>query len=319
MVWRRAGWVALFVLCVAGGDVLADKRLAVTRLKQLPLVGKVFEDGALQKVGMAVFAAGFACMSLVGCMGKSQSEQRYDDLARAEKRKLERAERQRIRQYVNGRLLETQRNYTGHIHGGLLPMQRSYTSYVHVDSKYRNTRQRIIYEGDAVYFEQDGGVYYGVVERHVHPQRVIVGQLYGTAIYDDLGRQKRLIDIDLIRGVSFQHHDDLGLMLVMENDDTIFRRDDDDYFARFHARVVDVYDDGYYRLLVEYGTDTRGNRVYLQDSYTLFSHRNLWQEHSVPLTDHADLGVGAIVLGPRRNGNRVSTRHSDAGLRRWFL
>ena len=136
--------------------------------------------------------------------------------------------------------------------------EKDYTTYVHVDSKYRNTRQRVVHEGDVVYFVQDGMVFGGVVERHVHPERVIVARVYGTGIHSDSREQKRLIDLDLIRGVSFQYHDDAGLILVLDNDDTIFRRDDDDYIARFYARVVNVYDDGFYRVLVEYGTDPQG-------------------------------------------------------------
>ena len=285
MVWKRVLLIAV-VVCLGSETGWASKAGgALAYFKQLPLVGKALEAGGLaQKTAVVLLTAGLVCTG-ISC-GKLKYETRYErryDLTRAERRMLSQYERGRIQQHVQG----------------LLPMQRrDYSTYVHVDSKYRNTRQRIIYEGDAVYFLQDGRVYYGVVERHVHPQRVIVEQLYGTGIYDDLGQQKRLIDVDMIRGVSFQHHEDIGLIMVMENDDTIFRRDDDDYFARFHARVVDVYDDGFYRLRVEYGTDLQGNRVYLQDSYTLFSHRNMWRQHSTPLTNHADVGVGAIILGP---------------------
>ena len=46
----------------------------------------------------------------------------------------------------------------------------------------------------------------------------------------------------------------------MDNDDRIFRRDDDDYIERFYARVANVYDDGFYRAIVEYGTDSVGNK-----------------------------------------------------------
>ena len=274
--------LAVFALCLGSETGWASKgRDALAYLKQLPLVvGKALEAGALQKAGVAVLALGVVCTG-VSC-AKLRHEKRYD-LTRAERRQLTPAERHHIQQYVYAQL----------------PMQRrDYSTYVHIDSKYRNTRQRTIYEGDSVYFLQDGRVYYGVVERHVHPKRVIVGQLYGSGIYDDLGQQKRMVDIDLIRGVSAQYHEDVGLMLVMENDDTIFRRDDDDYFARFHVRVVDVYDDGFYRMLVEYGTDAVGNRIYLQNSYTLLSHRNMWREDSAPLANHADLGVEAIILGP---------------------
>ena len=260
--------LAVFVLCLGSEAGWASKGGgALAQLQQWPLVGKAVGAGALQKVSALVLAVGLACTSS-GCSGKLKHEKRYD-----------------------------QQQFQQHTYG-LLPVQKNHTTHVHVDSKYRNTRQRIIYEGDEVYFLQDGGVYYGVVERHVHPKRVIVGQLYGSGISGDAGKQKRMVDVDLIRGVKFQHHEDIYSMLVMENDDTIFRRDDDDYVARFHVRVVDVYDDGFYRLLLEYGTDAHGNRVYPQVSYTLFSHRNMWRKQSVPLANHADLGVEAIILAP---------------------
>ena len=188
-----------------------------------------------------------------------------------------------------------------HIHyvNGLLPIQeQDYTTYVHVESKYRNTRQRKVYEGDVVYFVEGNGVFGGIVERHVHPERVVIGQLYGTAIYADSGYQQRLVELDAIRGVSFQHHDDAGLIVAMANDDRIFRRDDDDYIERFYARVANVYDDGFYRAIVEYGSDSFGNEIYLHDSYTLFVHKDLWPTESVPLVDHPDLGADSLILGP---------------------
>ena len=188
-----------------------------------------------------------------------------------------------------------------HIHyvNGLLPVQQQdYTTYVHVESKYRNTRQRRVYEGDAVYFVENDGVFAGIVERHVHPERVIVGQLYGTAIYADSGHQQRLVDLDAIRGVSFQHHVDAGLIVAIDNDDRIFQRNDDDYIERFYARVANVYDDGFYRAIVEYGTDSFGNEIYLHDSYTLFVHKDLLPAESLPIADHPDLGIDGLILGP---------------------
>ena len=155
--------------------------------------GKVFNVGGLgQKVSAAVLTIGVACTS-IGCDRDGD-----DELTREKKRRI---------QYVNG----------------LLPVQeKDYTTYVHVESKYSNTRQRVVHEGDVVYFVQDGGVFGGVVERHVHPERVIVAQLYGT--------------------------------------------------------------------------DPQGNRIYLQDSYTLFTHRYIWTTESEPIADHPDLGVDAIVV-----------------------
>ena len=263
----------VLALCLSSEGVWASNNSAWARLKQLPVVSQLTEiqgSALAQKIAVAVLAIGVACTGGIGC-------NRDDD-----NNKLTKEEKRHI-QYVNG----------------LLPVQeRDYTTYVHVESNYRNTRQRTVQEGDVVYFLQDGGVFGGVVERHVHPERVIISQLYGTGIYNDSGQQKRLIELDLIRGVSFQFHDDAGLILVMDNDDAIFKRDDDDYFARFYARVVNVYDDGFYRVLVEYGTDPQGNRIYLHNSYTLFTHRDIWTTESVPIADHPDLGVDIIVLGP---------------------
>ena len=273
MVWKRKVLLAtMFALCLSSEGVLASKN-TWARLKQLPLINKLVEaqGGTLaQQAATIVLAFGIACTG-IGC---GADEDEGDKLTEEEKRHI---------QYVNG----------------LLPVQeRDYSTYVHIESKYRNTRQRSVHEGDVVYFLQDGGVFGGIVERHVPPERVIVAQLYGTGIYNDSHQQKRLIELDLIKGVSFQYHEDAGLILVMDNDDSIFRRDDDDYIARFYARVVNVYDDGFYRVLVEYGTDPQGNRVYLQNSYTLFTHRDIWTTDSKPIIDHPDIGVEAIVLGP---------------------
>lgn len=231
----------------------------------------------VSKVTNKVAVAGLA--AIVACSGLGCDRDNDRELSRADKR---------------------------HIHhvNGLLPVQeQDYTTYVHVESKYRNTRQRQVYEGDVVYFVEGDGVFGGVVERHVHPELVVVGQLYGTAIYADAGYQQRLVELDAIRGVGFQYHDDAGLIIAMDNDDRIFRRDDDDYIARFYARVVNIYDDGFYRALVEYGTDSFGNEIYLHNSYTLFMHKDLWPAESSPIVDHPDLDSDALILGP--SGTRI--------------
>lgn len=235
-----------------------------------------WRGGALaQKVAAGVLAAGIACTG-IGC---SDDEDDHEVL-------LTKDERRHL-QYVRG----------------LLPVQeRQHITYVHVESKYRNTRQRVVYEGDVVYFVQDGGVFGGVVERHLHPDRVVVSRVYGTGIYGD-NVQKRIVPIDAIRGVSFHYHDDAGLMLVLENDDNIFRRDEDDYMQRFYVRVLNVYDDGFYRAQVEYGVDALGNKIYLQDMYTLFIHKDIWPTDSIPITDHPDIGIEAMFLGEA--GTRV--------------
>lgn len=240
--------------------------------QRLPMVRGAITSKVVASVANKLAAAGLAVV--VACTGLSCD--RTDD------NELTREDRAHIH-YVNG----------------LLPIQeRDYTTYVHVESKYRNTRQRKVYEGDAVYFVEGDGVFGGIVERHVHPERVVVGQLYGTAIYADSGYQQRLVDLDAIRGVSFQHHDDAGLIMAIENDDLIFRHNDDDYIDRFYARVANVYDDGFYRAIVEHGTDSFGNEIYLHDSYTLFMHKDLWPTESVPIADHPDLGADSLILGP---------------------
>ena len=180
--------------------------------------------------------------------------------------------------------------------GGVI-QQQQFTTYVHVASNYRSTKKRTILAGDEVYIEQDGAVYLGVVEREMPPARLLVGELHGTRIYADAGHQKRIIDRDDIKGIRLWGHVDTGLQIGLENDHNIFRRDNDDYMERFYGRVTAVYDDGYYRLRVTYGTAPGGQQVTLRDPYVIFMHKNIWPFEGTALVGHHDLGSPVMVLG----------------------
>ena len=180
--------------------------------------------------------------------------------------------------------------------GGVI-QQRQFTTYVHVVSNYRSTKKRTVLAGDEVYIEQDGAVYLGVVEREMPPARLLVGELHGTRIYADAGHQKRIIDRDDIKGIRLWGHVDTGLQIGLENDHDIFRRDNDDYMERFYGRVTAVYDDGYYRLRVTYGTAPGGQQVTLRDPYVILMHKNIWPFEGTPVVGHHDLGAPVMVLG----------------------
>ena len=186
--------------------------------------------------------------------------------------------------------------------GGVI-QQRQFTTYVHVASGYRSTKKRTVFAGDEVYIEQDGAVYLGVVEREMPPARLLVRELRGTRIYADAGQQKRIIARDDIKGIRLWGHIDTGLQIGLENDHNIFRRDDDDYLERFYGRVTAVYDDGYYRLRVTYGTAPGGQQVTLRDPYVILMHKNIWPFEGNPLVDHHDLGAPIMVLGEQ--GSRI--------------
>lgn len=177
------------------------------------------------------------------------------------------------------------------------PFQQQFTSYVHVASNYRSTKKRTVFAGDEVYIEQDGAVYLGVVEREMPPARLLVSELQGTRIYADAGQQKRIINRDDIKGIRLWGHADTGLQIGLENDHSIFRRDDDDYLERFYGRVTAVYDDGYYRLRVTYGTAPGGQHVTLRDPYVILMHKNIWPFEGTPLVGHHDLGASVMLLG----------------------
>ena len=175
--------------------------------------------------------------------------------------------------------------------------QRSHTSYVYVPSRYRSTERQWLYEEDEVYFTQRGGVYSGVVEKRMPGNRVLISGIYGSRVYNDAGQQKRIVPLKDVKGMSLRDHPDIGLEVVLENDHSIFYRDDDDYMERFYATVEEVYNDGYYRLRIDNGTAVGGFWVKLHTPYVVFVHKNIWPMEGHPIEGHRDVGRDVLILG----------------------
>ena len=319
MVMLKRLLLAIVVIMFCGVQVVEAQAPLTTKISQLPIV----QGGAkvLQKVTVIGAAIVIAC-SFGGCESQEPKKEYVKEYVYVPQPALQNrtvttsnvpanhwhTQPEHEPQQTNHRhqpddgqahreVINAHRDPVGQQVVGGVVRQQAFTTYVHVESGYRSTERRRVYAGDDVYFLQEGGIYMGVVEREMPPNRALIGNLYGTRIYGDAGEQKRIVSYNDIHGYSFGNHQDIGLELVLENDHEIFRREDDDYMERFYATVEDVYSDGFYRMRVTYGTAPGGHRVNLRDPYVIFMHKNIWPLEGSPIVGHDDVGSIVMILG----------------------